>query len=100
MSSPLTRADVQRTAALAKLEVSEADLDLFVVQLGQILDYAGMVQRIDTQDVAPMSHAGDPAIESAERPDEPRPSLNRDETLAAAPDADVRNGLFRVPKVL
>ncbi|HUL74269.1 MAG TPA: Asp-tRNA(Asn)/Glu-tRNA(Gln) amidotransferase subunit GatC [Vicinamibacterales bacterium] len=98
MASTLTRADVLRIARLAHLELSEAEVDLFARQLGEILTYAEEVQRVDTTDVAPTSHVI--AAGTVWRPDTPVPPLDREAALANAPDASRDAGLFRVPKVL
>ena len=102
---PLARADVLHIARLARLDLSEAEVERFAAELGTILTYVGEVQRVDTTDVAPMSHAGslapdsDPQASGAGwRDDHPRPCLDRASALANAPDASA--GLFRVPKVL
>src|ERR1700726_4427630 len=50
------REQVERVAALANLELDEADLDLFARQLGEILAYASEVQQVDTRGVPPTSH--------------------------------------------
>jgi aspartyl-tRNA(Asn)/glutamyl-tRNA(Gln) amidotransferase subunit C len=94
--SRLTRDDVVRIAELARLSLSEAEVDRFTSQLAGILEYADAVQQVDTSGVPPTSHA----IVSAPvwREDTPRPSLDRDEMLRGAPAAGA--GLFKVPKVL
>jgi aspartyl-tRNA(Asn)/glutamyl-tRNA(Gln) amidotransferase subunit C len=63
-----------------------------------ILEYAEQIQRVDTTDVEPTSHA--PGSAGAMREDAVRPSLAREDALAAAPDADLAAGLFKVPRVL
>ena len=93
-----TPADVAKIAALANLELTAAELDIFARQLGEILAYADQVQQIDTTGVPPtasvvMRHAAD-------RADETRPSLDRDAALGNAPDAALDAGLFRVPRVI
>ena len=97
----LTREDVAHIARLARLDLTEAELDRFTHDLGAILEYAGEIQAVDTSRVAPMSHAaagGDtPADVPALRADTPEPSLPLDRALSNAPDA--KAGLFRVPKV-
>jgi aspartyl-tRNA(Asn)/glutamyl-tRNA(Gln) amidotransferase subunit C len=98
MASKLTRADVLRVAALARLDLSEAEVDLFTAQLEQILGYASEIQKIDTTGVTPTSFA--PAGAPAWRDDEPVASLNRDTMLEQAPGAARSVGLFKVPKVL
>jgi aspartyl-tRNA(Asn)/glutamyl-tRNA(Gln) amidotransferase subunit C len=98
MAPTLGADDVRKIAALARLELTPAEVELFTRQLGDILAYADELQAIDTSGVAPTSHPlGDlPAW----RDDVLEPSLDRDVILAQAPEASVRAGLFKVPKVL
>jgi aspartyl-tRNA(Asn)/glutamyl-tRNA(Gln) amidotransferase subunit C len=98
MSSSFTRAQVQAVAALAHLELTDQEVDLFSRQLGDILTYAEQVQQIDTSGVPPtasvlLDHAAD-------RSDETRASLDRRDALANAPDANLEAGLFKVPRVI
>jgi aspartyl-tRNA(Asn)/glutamyl-tRNA(Gln) amidotransferase subunit C len=97
MTDRFSRADVERVARLARLELNSEEKDLFARQLAGILAYAEQIQRIPTEGVEPTSHAGDAA---ALRDDEVQPSLPREASLAVAPDADVAAGLFKVPRVL
>jgi aspartyl-tRNA(Asn)/glutamyl-tRNA(Gln) amidotransferase subunit C len=97
MSSSLTKADVQRIAQLAHLELTESEQELFLQQLSQILDYARRLQDVETTDVPPTWHP-----ESDLRPlrqDIPKPSLSPEDALSNAPAPGPRN-LFRVPKVI
>ena len=98
MPERLTRADVDRIATLARLELSEAEKDLFVHQLSHVLEYAELIQQIDTSGVPPTSHVLSHV--AADRPDEPRAGLTNAEALANAPDPSPQTGLFRVPRVL
>ena len=98
MSQSLTRADVERIAALAILELTDQEIDVFTLQLGQILSYAQQVQQLDTTGVPPTSHVL--AAQPLDRVDEARPSLDRTAALAAGPDAAPGPGLFRVPRVI
>ena len=98
MSSGFTREQVEAIAALANLELSESEIDLFARQLGDILAYADEVQRIDTTGVAPTASVV--TRHEADRPDAVAPCLDRDEALANAPDAAIDAGLFRVPRVI
>ena len=98
MSSELTAADVERIAALAYLELTAEEKELFTRQLAEILAYARQVQAIDTSGVAATAHVH--TDEGGERDDEPRPSLPLDDVLANAPDALPEAGLFRVPRVI
>jgi aspartyl-tRNA(Asn)/glutamyl-tRNA(Gln) amidotransferase subunit C len=93
-----TPEQVERIAALANLELDEADLGLFARQLGEILAYASEVQQVDTSGVAPTSRVV--TRHAAERPDELRPCLDIADVLANAPDADKDAGLFKVPRVI
>jgi aspartyl-tRNA(Asn)/glutamyl-tRNA(Gln) amidotransferase subunit C len=90
--------DVRKIAALARLELTPDEIELFSRQLSDILTYADLVQQVDTTGVPPTSH---PLAEGAVwRTDEPRPSLDRDVALSQAPETSPRSGLFKVPKVL
>lgn len=91
-----TRAEVEAVAALANLELDEAEIERFAKQLGDILSYANQVQKIDTTGVPPTASVV--GRHAADRADAVRPSLDRSEALANAPDANA--GLFRVPRVL
>ena len=98
MPERLTRADVDRIATLARLELTDTEKNLFVHQLSHVLEYAEQIQTIDTTGVPPTSHVL-PRM-PADRADEPRPSLTNAEALANAPDPAPEAGLFRVPQVL
>jgi aspartyl-tRNA(Asn)/glutamyl-tRNA(Gln) amidotransferase subunit C len=86
---------VEHVAQLARLSLSAEEKETFARQLQEILGYAESIQALDTASVEPMSHA---LAAEVFREDVPRPSLDRDKVLAAAPDAD--SGLFRVPRVI
>lgn len=98
MPERLTRADVDRIATLARLELSDAEKDLFVHQLSHVLAYAEQIRQIDTTGVAPTSQVL--SHMPADRADERRPGLTHAEALANAPDSSAQTGLFRVPRVL
>ena len=98
MPTTLTIADVERIAALAQLELTAEEKELFTNQLADILHYAEQVQAIDTSGVPPMDHVN--ANQRTEREDEPRPSLTTDDAVANAPDGLPDAGLFRVPRVI
>ena len=97
MSNTLTIADVERIAALAHLDLTPDEKALFTRQLADILAYAEQVQRIDTTGIAATASVN---AERAERDDVPGASLDTRDALAAAPDADLDAGLFRVPRVI
>lgn len=98
MATTLTRDQVRRIAELARLELSEPDVDQFTAQLSTILAYVAELEQIDTTGVAPTAHALTAGPHW--RDDEPAPGLSVEEALANAPDAARGAGLFRVPKVL
>jgi aspartyl-tRNA(Asn)/glutamyl-tRNA(Gln) amidotransferase subunit C len=92
---PLRREDVLHVANLARLTLDEQEVDLFTAQLQSILDHAADVAALDLAHLAPMAHPL--PVENVLRPDEPVPSLDRDEVLAAAPS--VEDHRFRVPRI-
>jgi aspartyl-tRNA(Asn)/glutamyl-tRNA(Gln) amidotransferase subunit C len=100
MAGNLTRTDVERIAALARLDLSEDERTLFAHQLGDILAYAEQLQQVDTSGVPPTAHIAVPSALGPWREDDPRPSLDRDVLLSQAPDADRVKGLLKVPRVL
>jgi aspartyl-tRNA(Asn)/glutamyl-tRNA(Gln) amidotransferase subunit C len=98
MPAGFTRDQIADIAALANLELDAAETDLFARQLGDILAYAEVVQQIDTTGVPPTASVV--ARQAADRPDEVRPSLEREEALGGAPDPALDAGFFRVPRVI
>ncbi|MBI4262855.1 MAG: Asp-tRNA(Asn)/Glu-tRNA(Gln) amidotransferase subunit GatC [Acidobacteria bacterium] len=98
MSSVLTIADVERIAALAQLELTDEEKQLFTRQLADILAYAQQVQAIDTSGVPATAHVH--AGQRTERADEPQRSLSVADAVANAPDPAPDAGLFRVPRVI
>jgi aspartyl-tRNA(Asn)/glutamyl-tRNA(Gln) amidotransferase subunit C len=98
MAERLTRADVDRIAALARLELSDAEKDLFVHQLSHVLAYAEQIQQIDTTGVPPTSQVL--SHMPIDRADDRRPGLSNADALANAPDPSPHTGLFRVPRVI
>jgi aspartyl-tRNA(Asn)/glutamyl-tRNA(Gln) amidotransferase subunit C len=98
MPGDFTRADVERIARLARLELTEQELSSITPQLSRVLAYAEQIQDVATSGVPPTSHTLEHA--PAWRDDTPRPSLPRDEALSSAPEADRTSGLFKVPRVL
>lgn len=96
MPERITRDDVAHVARLARLRLTDEELDRFTGQLGAVLDHARDIEELDVGDLPPTWHPI--PLENVLRPDEPRPSLDRDEVLAQAPS--VEDGQFRVPPIL
>jgi aspartyl-tRNA(Asn)/glutamyl-tRNA(Gln) amidotransferase subunit C len=96
--STLTSADVERIAALAHLELTDEEKQLFARQLADILHYAEQLLAVDTAGVPATAHVT--TTRGVERPDDPRPSLSTDDAMANAPDGAPAAGLFRVPRVI
>jgi aspartyl-tRNA(Asn)/glutamyl-tRNA(Gln) amidotransferase subunit C len=96
MSDRLTRDDVAKVAQLARLELSDAELDTYTEQLAAVLDHAADVAALDLADVPPTAHPL--PLENVLRVDEVRPTLDRDEVLSQAPAVEDRR--FRVPAIL
>jgi aspartyl-tRNA(Asn)/glutamyl-tRNA(Gln) amidotransferase subunit C len=92
----ITRDDVAHLARLARLAVTEAELDTFAGQLEVILGAVARVGEVAAADIPPTSHVV--PLTNVLRPDELRPCLPRDAVLAAAPAAE--DGRFRVPRIL
>jgi aspartyl-tRNA(Asn)/glutamyl-tRNA(Gln) amidotransferase subunit C len=88
--------EVENIAELARLQLSEDEINRFREQLSDILDYAARLQSLDTSGIAPTSSVL--PERSVLRPDEVLPSLSLKELLSNAPDTE--KGQFRVPPVL
>ena len=96
----ITKADVEKIAELARLELTPDETDLFTEQLSAIIGYVAKLNELDTTDVPPMSHCA-PAggdTEYALREDEVRPSLGQKLAVENAPDSEA--GYFKVPRVI
>ena len=89
----ISREEVLHVAGLARLDLTEEEIERFREQLNAILEAVGKVAELDLSDVAPTAHPLDLVNVWAE--DEPRPSLSVEEALANAPDREA--GFFRVP---
>jgi len=89
----ISRDEVVHVARLARLALTEEELDRFAGQLDAILQAVGKVAELDLADVEPTLHPL--ALSNVLAEDEPRPSLSVEEALANAPDSE--DGAFRVP---
>ncbi|GLZ41672.1 Asp-tRNA(Asn)/Glu-tRNA(Gln) amidotransferase subunit GatC [Actinokineospora sp. NBRC 105648] len=92
----ISRDEVAHLARLARLAVTEAELDLFAGQLDQIVQAVAQVGQVADQDIPPTSHAV--PLTNVFRRDLVRPGLTQQQALAAAPAAE--DGRFRVPRIL
>ena len=97
MAQPkITLAEVERVARLARLDLSEPEMERMRSQLDAILTYIDKLRQLNTGGVEPTSHAI-PMV-NVMREDEVRPSLPADEMLANAPEREA--DFFRVPKII
>src|SRR5688500_18551055 len=96
MPERLTRDEVAHVARLARLDITDDELEMFTGQLAAVLDHARDVEALDTEGVPPTAHPL--PIENVFRDDVVQPSLDRDEVLAQAPSVEDRR--FRVPRIL
>jgi aspartyl-tRNA(Asn)/glutamyl-tRNA(Gln) amidotransferase subunit C len=89
----IAREEVLHVARLARLALSEQELEPMARELSAVLDHIAKMRELDLSDVSPTSHVVE--VTGALRPDEPRPSLAREIALAQAPA--VSDGGFLVP---
>lgn len=97
---PISESDIEKIAALAHLEITEAECHMFAPQIAEIVTYVEQLNEINTSGIEPALGGLTPKGEETEssRPDEVQPSLGQKLALDQAPDA--ASGHFRVPKVL
>ena len=97
---PITEADVLKIAALAHLEITDAELRAMTPQVAAFVEYVEQLNEVDTSRVEPAIGGLTPEGEltAAHREDSVRPSLGQRLALGEAPDPS--HGHFRVPKVL
>jgi aspartyl-tRNA(Asn)/glutamyl-tRNA(Gln) amidotransferase subunit C len=97
---PLTRQEVEKVSLLGRLLLTPDELDRMTAQLGGVVDYFQQLAEVDAElaakQVQPMAHAVE--MTNVFRPDEVRPSLDRAEALANAPQQDGQ--CYLVPAVL
>ena len=96
MPGRISPADVAHVARLARLELTVEEQERFAEQLGAVLDHAADVESLDTEGVPPTAHPL--PLHNVLREDVPRPSLDREEVLAQAPDVEQHR--FKVPSIL
>lgn len=89
----IDREQVLHVARLARLRLSEEEVETMTGELSGILEHVDRIGKLDLEGVEPTSHVV--ALENVLRADEPRPSLPQEVALAPAPEPV--NGAFRVP---
>lgn len=92
----ITKEEVEHVALLARLKLSEEEINLYTLQMDSVLEYAAKLQEIDTDQVVPTAHAGQ--LSNVLREDEVKPSMAQDKVLQNAPKAE--DGFFRVPRIV
>jgi len=92
----LSREQVEKVSLLARLLLTDVELETMTRQLGQIVEYIEQLAELDTDDVEPMAHAVE--LANVFRPDELTPSYDRAAILANAPHSD--GECYLVPAVL
>jgi len=88
--------DIEKVARLARLELSDEEMEAFSRQLGKILEYMEQLNRVDTSEVEPTSHTL--SVFNVFREDEIRDSFPQEEVLGIAPEEE--EGHFRVPRII
>lgn len=92
----LTRQDAAYVARLARIELSEDELDRYAEQLASVLEHAAAISALETEGVEPTSHPL--PLRNVLRSDEVTSSVDREAVLAEAPAVEA--GRFRVPRIL
>ena len=92
----ITKEEIIHVGKLARLHLDDHAVALYEKQLGDILDYIDTLNRLDTQEVKPTSHAI--FINNAFRDDDVKPSIKVERALANAPERE--DGTFIVPKII
>ena len=97
---PITQTEVEKVAALANLELTAEEKELFSNQLAAIVEYVDQLNELDTSAVEPWRHqsAGEVKTSYATRDDKVEASLGQQKALEQAPERD--EGHFLVPRVI
>jgi len=96
MGKRIDEAQVRKVAKLARLDLSDSEVEEFAGQLSAILDYVERMNQLDTEDIEPLAHCL--PISNVFREDVVKESLGTEKTLANAPEKD--EAFFKVPKIL
>lgn len=92
----ISKEQVKHVANLARLELSDEEVDKMADQLGDIINYAELLNELDTDNVEPTTHVLD--LKNVMRKDEPKEWVKKEDILKNAPDQ--QDGQFRVPSIL
>lgn len=92
----ITRKDVEHIAGLARLALTEEEIELYTDQLQKILQYVEKLSKVDTEGVEPTTYTVPPR--SVKRKDVVTPSLTVEEALKNAPS--IEKGCFKVPRII
>ena len=96
MSEKIDPQQVRKVAKLARLDLTDAEIEQFSPQLSSILSYIEKLGELDTENVQPLAHCL--PVHNVFREDIPKPSLDVEQALANAPQRE--DDYFKVPKVL
>ena len=91
----ITVKDVEHVAKLARLELTDAEKELYTKQLGDVLKYVEQMNEVDTSDVKPMTQVVD--FCNVMREDVPNLEISKEALMSNAPDEE--NGFFKVPTI-
>ena len=92
----ISKDQVKHVAHLARLALSEDEVETMTKQLGDIIKYAELLNELDTENVEPTTHVLD--LKNVMRKDEAKKWISKEDALKNAPDQ--KNGQFRVPSIL
>ena len=92
----ITTEDIEYVAKLAKLKLSDSEKDMLVNQMGDIVEFANNINKLDTDGVKPTNHILE--VQNVFREDEVVPSYSRDEILKNAPAKEA--GCIVVPSII
>ena len=92
---PVSKEEVEKIAALAKLKLSDEEKEKFTIQLSEILDYVKKLNELDTEKVEPLHHILE--LDTPLREDIAQSTMKHKEALINAPAKE--NGYFKTPKV-
>lgn len=94
--SRISAEEVKHVANLARLAVTEEEVEKFTQQLDKIISFAEQLNELDTENVEPTSHVLD--MKNVMREDVPAKGLPREEVLKNAPEHE--NGQIKVPSII